>query len=397
MMNELTQDSQTVDLRQAPEVQREKPILLSGPDVGESERKYLLEAFDSGWIAPAGPFIDRFEAEIAKTTGRKHAVCVASGTAAMHLALLDAGVKAGDEVLCSSLTFIGSVAPLVHMGGVPVFIDSEIRSWNMDPQLLADELKDRASSGRLPAAVIAVDLYGHTADYDQIVAICEQYEVSLIEDAAEALGAHHGGRRGGSFGKSAIVSFNGNKIATASGGGAFLTDDDDSAARALYLATQAKQPFNHYEHIEVGFNYRLSNILAGLGLAQVEEIDSRISRRAGFHKAYTDLAGRCDGVEVLQPPDWGISNHWLTCALIDPAIAASDRDSVIAGLSSAGIESRPVWKPMHMQPVFADNPPARLNGTSERIFAEGICLPSGSSMSTQDFAEVLGALETLLS
>lgn len=378
------------------DVEGEQRILLSPPDVGPAELSELVEAFNSGWIAPAGPHLDAFEAEVARITGRKYAIAVSSGTAALHLALLDAGVERGDTVLCSSLTFIGSVSAAWHMGAKLCFIDSEATSWNMDPSLLLDELTRRAACDELPKAVIAVDLYGITADYDAILEACSHFNVPLIVDAAESLGACHGRTRAGSMGKNAIVSFNGNKIATASGGGAFLTNDFAAAERAKYLSTQARQPTLHYEHAEVGFNYRLSNLMAAVGLAQVRGLDERIARRRRLHRVYSDVADQVPGFDVLQPPPWAEANFWLSCALVNPRTAVVDRDHLIKALDFADIESRPTWKPLHLQPVFSDCATSRTTDVSERIFRDGICLPSGSSMSPQDVLRVVSTLEEVL-
>lgn len=373
----------------------EARIFLSAPDVRDLERDYVMAAIDSNWIAPAGPDLDAFEVQLAEKTGRKHAVALSSGTAALHLALLNVGVEAGDEVFASTLTFVGSVSPIVHIGAHPVFIDSESTSWNLDPNLLSQELDRRSTEGSLPAAVVAVDLYGNPADYEAIVEICREHDVPLIEDAAESLGANHGLGPCGSFGTSAILSFNGNKITTSSGGGAYVTDSAEDAERARYLSTQARQAAVHYEHTEVGFNYRLSNILAALGRAQVERLEDRIARRCEIYTSYSHLVAELDHVDMLTPPPWGTGNHWLSCLQIGPESKSTPKD-LIEALSRQNIESRPIWKPMHLQPVF-ENAEAVLNGTSERIFTQGICLPSGSGMDDADLERVLMALKKELS
>lgn len=368
----------------------ESRIFLSAPDVRDLERDYVMAAIDSNWIAPAGPDLEAFEIQLAEKTGRKHAVALSSGTAALHLALLNAGVGPGDEVIVSSLTFIGSVSPVVHIGATPVFIDSEPTSWNLDPALLAEELDRRSADGTLPAAVVVVDLYGNPANYQPIIAACRQHDVPMIEDAAEALGASHDLGPCGSLGHSAILSFNGNKITTSGGGGAYVTDSDEDADRARYLSTQARQTAVHYEHTEIGFNYRMSNVLAALGRAQVERLDDRIARRTEIHEAYASVADASDDVEVLQSPPWGAGNHWLTCLRLG-ANARAGATQVIDALAANNIESRPIWKPMHLQPVF-DGATSVLNGTSEQIFSEGICLPSGSGMGDADLSRVLAVL-----
>ncbi len=370
-------------------------IFLSAPDVRQYERQYVMAAIDSNWIAPAGPDLSAFEDELATATGRKYAVGLTSGTAAIHLALLHLGVKPGDTVLCSSLTFAGSANPIIYCGATPVFIDSEITGWNIDPQLLRDELAERAKAGSLPAAAVVVDLYGNCARYDEIIPILAEYDVPLVEDAAEALGATYMGRPAGSYGEHGILSFNGNKIITSSGGGAFVSDSAEAADRVRYLSTQARQPLAYYEHTEIGFNYRLSNICAALGRAQLLTLPERIARRREINARYRQLFADVDGVSLLEPVPEAASNYWLTCAVVDSATCSLTRDQIIATLEVADIESRPVWKPMHLQPVFADAP-RRENGTSERLFEQGICLPSGSGMAQADLERVLRCIETAL-
>ncbi len=355
-------------------------IFLSSPDVGAAEREALLAAFDSGWIAPVGPDLDGFEADLAAVTGWPGVVAMSSGTAALHLALLVHGVQPGDDVLVSTFTFAATANAVMYTGARPHFIDSESTSWNMSPQLLADELAERASTGRLPAAVVVVDLYGQCADYDELVPLCEEYDVPVIEDAAEALLATYKGRPAGTLGSCGIFSFNGNKIMTTSGGGAFVSPDAAIADRVRYLATQARQPAVHYEHTDVGFNYRMSNLLAAVGRAQLARLPEMAARRQRINQHYRAALGEVDGVEFMPIAPWGDAgepggwNGWLTCVTFDdPAV----RDRVQAALASVDIESRPLWKPMHLQPVFA-SAPARVDGTSERLFAHGLCLPSGS-------------------
>lgn len=365
-------------------------IFLSAPDVRDLELAYVTAAIQSNWLAPIGPALTAFEAGLARATGRKFAVGLSSGTAALHLALLGVGATPDDRVYCSSLTFVGSASPIVHIGAKPVFIDSEERSWNMDPGVLQAALTADAARNELPAAVVVVDLYGNCADYDAIVDICSEFEVPLIEDAAESLGSTHGNRRAGSFGVSAILSFNGNKVITSSGGGALVTDDEAAAERVRYLSQQARQPAGHYEHTEIGFNYRMSNVLAALGHAQLDRLDDRIARRKAIHSRYTEFFTRVDGAEVLGAPEWGSSNHWLSCVTFGagkPGITAQ----VIETLETQNIESRPIWKPMHLQPVFADAE-AHLNGVSERLFDRGLCLPSGSGMTESELDRVIECL-----
>ncbi len=351
-------------------------IFLSSPDVGPAEREALLRAFDEGWIAPVGPELDGFERELAELTGWDGAVALSSGTAALHLALLVSGVQAGDDVLVSSFTFAASANAVTYVGARPCFVDSESVSWNMSPELLADELSERAAAGRLPAAVVVVDLYGQCADYDAIVSLCDEYDVPLIEDAAEALGATHQDRPAGTLGTCGVFSFNGNKIMTTSGGGAFVSPDAAVADRVRYLATQAREPAVHYEHSEVGFNYRLSNLLAAMGRAQLARLPEMSARRLEINDRYRTALADVEGLSFMPIAPWGDWNGWLTCVTFhDPAT----RDAVQDALAAADIESRPLWKPMHLQPVWA-SAPARVDGTSERLFAHGLCLPSGSSL-----------------
>jgi dTDP-4-amino-4,6-dideoxygalactose transaminase len=367
-------------------------IFLSAPDVGQAERDALLRAFDSGWVAPAGPELDAFEAELGEVVDQPGVVALASGTAALHLALVALDVGPGDDVLVSSFTFAASANAVTYVGARPVFVDSDRVTWNMSPQLLADELAERASTSTLPAAVVVVDLYGQCADYEAISALCRQYEVPLIEDAAEALGATSRGRPAGSFGDAAILSFNGNKIVTTSGGGAFVSSDVGVADRVRYLATQARQAVVHYEHTEVGYNYRLSNLLAALGRAQLARLPQISERRLGFNARYREALAEADGVGFMPVPDWNTWNGWLTCVTFDDP---ADRDRVQAALASDDIESRPLWKPMHLQPAFASSP-SRVDGTSDWLFGHGLCLPSGSAMSDSDLDRVLAGVRDAL-
>ena len=367
-------------------------IFLSAPDVGGAEREALLRAFDSGWVAPAGPELDAFEAELGEATQRAGVVALSSGTAALHLALQTLGVGPGDDVLVSSFTFAASANAIAYTGAQPVFIDSDRVTWNMHPELLEAELAERAAGSVLPAAVVPVDLYGQCADYEAIEQICARFEVPIVEDAAEALGASCRGRAAGSFGRAGVLSFNGNKIVTTSGGGAFVCDDPDLADRVRYLATQARQPVVHYEHTEVGYNYRLSNLLAALGRAQLARLPEISERRCVINARYREALADVAGVEFMPVPAWNVWNGWLTCVTFEDAAV---RDRVQAVLESADIESRPLWKPMHLQPVFA-GAPARVDGTSEWLFEHGLCLPSGSGMSDDDLERVVAELTAAL-
>jgi dTDP-4-amino-4,6-dideoxygalactose transaminase len=367
-------------------------IYLSPPDVGRLERRLLLDAFDSNWIAPLGPHVDAFEREFAAKVGVPFAVALSSGTAALHLALLTLGVGAGDEVLASTLTFAATANAIAYVGAAPVFIDASPATWTMDPDLLEEELAARARRGRRPAAVIAVDLYGQCCDYGRIASACERHGVPLVEDAAEALGATCGRRAAGAFGRCAAFSFNGNKIITTSGGGMLVSSSRALVERARHLATQARDAAPHYEHSEVGFNYRLSNLLAALGRAQLRGLDARVARRRAVRRRYEQaLAGR-PGIGFLPEADYGCSNAWLTCITVEASAFGASRDDIRLHLQSRDIESRPVWKPMHLQPAFRQCP-RRGGAVSARLFETGLCLPSGSRLSAGDQASVIAAIE----
>jgi dTDP-4-amino-4,6-dideoxygalactose transaminase len=369
-------------------------IYLSPPDVGEIERKLLLEAFDSNWVAPVGPDLDAFEAQVADLVGVRHAVALSSGTAALHLALIAAGVRRGDTVLVPSFTFAATANAVLYLGARPVFLDSTPDTWNVDPALVADELTARADRGQLPRAVIAVDMYGQCADYDPLLTACDRYGVALIEDAAEALGASYRGRAAGSFGLAGVLSFNGNKIITTSGGGMLVTDDGRVATQARHLATQAREPVPHYEHRTVGYNYRLSNLLAALGRGQLYRLADLIAARRVNREHY--LAALCDlpGLTFMPVAGYGTPNWWLTCVLIDPAEFGAGRDRVLAELARHDIEARPTWKPMHLQPVFQDCV-MRGGAVSADLFHRGLCLPSGSALTDADRDRVVAAVRAV--
>lgn len=370
-------------------------IFLSPPDVGPEERALLLDAFDSNWIAPLGPHVDAFEREIASYVGVEHAVALSSGTAALHLALLEVGVRPGDEVLCSTLTFIATANAIRYVGARPVFVDASADDWNLDPELVHDELRTAARDGRRIGAVVAVDLYGRCCDYDQLEDICRDAGVPLIEDAAEALGATYRGRAAGTFGAMGVFSFNGNKILTTSGGGMLVTDSEDAAAHVRYLATQAREPAPHYEHVEVGFNYRLSNLLAAVGRGQLRSLEAKVARRRQIKARYEQRLGDLPGVRFAPDGDDGEPNAWLTCLTIDPEVARADREVVRTHLRSLGIEARPVWKPMHLQPVFAEE--RDVGGeVAAKLFADGLCVPSGSSLSDEEQAEICQQVRSVL-
>ena len=364
-------------------------IYLSAPDVRGPEREALVAAVEGGWIAPVGPDLDGFEADLAAVTGRAHGVGLASGTAAIHLALHELGIGPGDEVLVSSFTFAGSAFPVVHAGATPVFVDCEPRTWNLSPDLLAGELDHRRRAGfRMPRAAVVVDLYGQCADYDRIVPLLDEHGIVLVEDAAEAIGASTRGRPAGSFGRCAALSFNGNKLITSSGGGALVCDDEQLAARYRHLATQAREPAAHYEHTEVGFNYRLSNLLAAFGRGQLATLAERIERRRAIRARYAEVFAAVPGVALNPIGEGQEPNHWLTCITVDPDAAGFEAEDLRRHLEAADIESRPTWKPMHLQPVFAGAPHV-VDGTAEAIFRTGLCLPSGSGMSDADLDRTL--------
>ena len=372
-----------------------KPRLyLSPPHMSGREMRYIQEAFDSNWIAPLGPNVDAFEQEFAAKVGAKHALALSAGTAAIHLALIHLGVGPGDEVIVSTLTFAASANPVVYLGARPVFIDSEKTSWNMDPALLAETLARKARLGKLPKAVILVHLYGQTADIDPILETCNRYGVPLIEDAAEALGASYQGRSPGVFGRAGVFSFNGNKIITTSGGGMLVSDDADLIAHARKLATQARDPAPHYQHSEIGYNYRLSNVLAGIGRAQLQALDDRVRRKREIFAIYQRLLGALPGIDFMPEAPWGRHNRWLTTITVDPDRFGANREDIRLALEAENIESRPLWKPMHLQPVFAGC--EAIGGhVAETLFDEGLCLPSGTAMTSADLQRVAFAIQAM--
>jgi dTDP-4-amino-4,6-dideoxygalactose transaminase len=366
-------------------------IYLSPPHMTGNEQMLIDDAFRSNWIAPLGPHVDAFEAEFAKRVGAAHAVALSSGTAGLHLAIIAAGIGRGDDVLTSTLTFSATINPICYVGAHPVLLDSELRSWNVDPNVLEHALQVRARAGKKPAAVLLVHLYGQSADVDSIVALCERYGVPLIEDAAEALGATYRDAQPGIFGRAGIFSFNGNRIITTSGGGMLVTNDAAFSQHVRKLATQAREPAPHYEHTEIGYNYRLSNVLAAIGRAQLAALSSRVaSRRLNFEK-YQVALGNLDGLTFQPEADWGSHTRWLTCIQLDPAASPVTPESLRLALESENIESRPLWKPMHMQPVFSGC--EHVGGdVAEKLFANGLCLPSGSSLRQADLDRVIGAV-----
>lgn len=366
-------------------------IYLSAPDVGETERELLLAAFDSGWIAPLGPAVDDFEHEFAQYLGASDAVALSSGTAALHLALLLLGVEPGDEVVVPTLTFVATPNAVRYVEAEPIFLDAEASSWNVDPDLLDELLSERAHRGRLPAMVIGVDLYGQCADWPRIVEICGRYGVPTIEDAAEALGATCCGKPAGTLADAGTFSFNGNKIVTTSGGGMLVAADPNLGPRARHLATQARDPFVHYEHSELGFNYRLSNLLAGVGVGQLRRLPEMIRRRREINRQYRDELADLPGLAFMPVAPYGESTCWLTVVTVDEQEFGASRDDIVEHLARNAIEARPTWKPMHLQPLYAEAE-MRGGGVAEHVFRTGLCLPSGSGLSTKDLARVMEAL-----
>jgi dTDP-4-amino-4,6-dideoxygalactose transaminase len=369
-----------------------KRIILSPPHLDGRERGLLLEALDSNWITTLGPQVEAFERELCGKIGVKHAVALASGTAGLHLSLLVAGVGRGDTVLCSDLTFAATANAVVYCGASPVFIDSARETWNMDAALLAEELKESAENGTLPRAVITVDLYGQCADYDAIRELCTQYSIPLIEDAAEALGAQYKGNFAGVFGEMGVFSFNGNKIITTSGGGMLVSDNEKYISQARFLSTQARDPAPYYEHSQIGYNYRLSNLLAAVGRGQLEHLSERVKQKRAINEFYRMGLGNLPGIEFMPEAPYGRSNCWLTAILVSPETFGMDRERIRLALEAENIETRPVWKPMHLQPVFKA---CRIRGgeVSEDLFRRGLCLPSGTQMKEEDLERVVQGIK----
>ena len=362
-------------------------IYLSPPHMCGEELEYISDAFRSNWIAPLGPHVDEFEKEFSQYLEIPYAVALSSGTAGLHLAMRLIGLQPGDEVICPTLSFCATANAILYERGVPVFIDSEKSSWNLDPSLLAEELKECAQRGKLPRAVVTVDLYGQCADYNNILEICASYDVPVIEDAAEALGATYNNRRAGTFGRMGIFSFNGNKIITTSGGGMLVSHERSIVEKARYLATQARDSVPYYQHSEIGFNYRLSNLLAAVGRAQLKVLPQRIAARRKNFEIYKAGLSR-SGIEFMPEPSNSCSTRWLTCIIIDPKTFGVGAEEVRIGLDRENIEARPVWKPLHMQPVYSSS---RIRGGSiaEDLFARGLCLPSGSNLSSEDCERII--------
>lgn len=388
-----------------------KRIYLSPPHMGTEELRFVAEAFESNYIAPLGPMVDAFEREFAQKVGTGHALAVSSGTAAMHLAVRVLGVGPWDEVIASTLTFIGSVTPIVFQGARPVFIDSERSSWNMDVDILAEEIEAYKKRGKLPRAVISTDLYGQCADLDRIVKICEPYGIPVVADSAEALGATYKGRSAGAGAKAAVYSFNGNKIITTSGGGTLASNDEELIEEARSLSQQARDEAPHYEHTQIGFNYRMSNILAAIGRGQLRVLDERVEAKRRIFDYYHEVLKDLPGIEFMPEAPYGRSNRWLTVILITPEELGADRETVRLALEAENIEARPVWKPMHLQPVFQvegrralgpGQEPGKAKKryavravggeVAEDLFNRGLCLPSGTAMTTEDLDRVISVI-----
>ncbi len=363
-------------------------IYLSPPHLGGRELELVRDAIESNWIAPLGPHVDAFERELGELTGVPHAAALSSGSAALHLALVALGIGPGDEVACPTLTFAASANPIRYVGATPVFVDCD-ETWLLNPDLLERAVAERRAAGARLRAVISVDLYGQCCDYDALREVCRRHELILIQDAAESLGAFHRGEPAGGQGAVAALSFNGNKIITTSGGGALLSGDDDLVAHVRKLSTQAREPEPHYEHTEIGFNYRLSNLLAAVGRAQLEVLPARVAARRAVNARYRSLLGDLPGVSFMPEPEHSRGNMWLTCIQVDPQLAGIDRERIRLALEAEDIESRPVWKPMHLQPVFAGEP-SYGGDVAARLFANGLCLPSGSALTEEQQERIAG-------
>ncbi len=370
-------------------------IWLSSPHMGGKELRYVLDAFDTNWIAPLGPNVDEFETEMTKYLGTQHAAALVSGTAAIHLALIMLGVKSGDEVICQSFTFAASANPIVYQQATPVFIDSENETWNMDPQLLEVAIKDRIKLGNKPKAIILVHLYGQPAKLTEIISICNKYEIPLIEDAAEALGSKYNNKMAGTFSDFGILSFNGNKIITTSGGGMLVSSNREIINKARFLSTQARDEAPHYEHSQIGYNYRMSNVLAGIGRGQLKELDLRVNQKRIISDFYKNILETVDGIDFQPELSNTKSNKWLTAITIDKKRIGFDREKLRKEFEKHNIECRPLWKPMHIQPVYT-SAPQYINGVSEKLFYDGLCLPSGTNLSREDFNRIRSVLTKIL-
>lgn len=371
-------------------------IWLSSPHMGGKEEVYVKEAFDTNWIAPLGPHVDGFENDLAVYNGIKSVAALSSGTAAIHLALVILGVKAGDEVICQSFTFSASANPILYQGATPVFIDSEADTWNMSPGYLRLAITDRIAKGKKPKAIIPVHLYGMPSKMEEILTIAREFGIPIIEDAAEALGSTLNRKACGTFGEMGILSFNGNKIITTSGGGALISDNAGHINMARFLATQARDPAPHYQHSHIGYNYRMSNVCAAIGRGQLEVLAQRVNQRRQNFEFYKKELKEIEGISFLPEPEGYYSNRWLTTVLVDPAITGGiGREDIRISLEKENIESRPLWKPMHLQPIFK-NCPFYGNGLSEKLFDLGLCLPSGSNLTNDDLGRVMAGIKSAI-
>jgi len=366
-------------------------LFLSPPHMSGGEEKLVHEAFLSNYIAPLGPQVDLFEAELARYLGVPYAVALSSGTAALHLSILLAGIEPNDEVICPTLTFSASANAIRYVGAMPIFIDSQEETWNIDPDLVEEEIRQASRNGHRIKAIISVDLYGQCADYLRLEKICSDNGVVLIEDAAEAMGSTYQGKKAGKFGLMAAISFNGNKIITTSGGGMLMTSEESLARRARYLSTQARDPAPHYQHSEVGYNYRMSNVLAAIGRGQLTVIEDRVSRKREIFSTYCQALSSLPGIAFMPEATFCRSNRWLTCLTVNPSLFGATREDIRIALESENIESRPVWKPMHLQPVFSSFR-CRERGIAQKLFAHGLCLPSGTQMSEGDQSRVIDCI-----
>lgn len=376
-------------------MEQNKKIWLSSPHMGGGEQKYVQEAFDTNWVAPLGPNVNGFEADLKSyLQGDVQVAALSSGTAALHLALIILGVGPGDEVICQSMTFSASANPIAYLGATPVFIDSEKDTWNMCPKQLLIAIKDRIAKGKKPKAILPVHLYGMPAQMDQILAISKAYGIPVLEDAAEALGSYINDQRCGTFGQMACLSFNGNKIITTSGGGALVAQAKEDTDKAIFLATQARDQAPHYQHTHIGYNYRMSNIVAGIGRGQMEVLDEHINNRRNNFAYYKEKLGDLNAISFLEEPAGYFSNRWLSCIMIEPKDGIT-RETIRLALENENIESRPLWKPMHLQPIF-ESSPFYGDGTAEMLFENGLCLPSGSNLELDDLDHVISVIKAVL-
>ena len=371
-------------------------IWLSSPHMGGTEQKYVSEAFDANWVAPLGPNVNGFEDDLSKFLNKDvHVAALSAGTAALHLALIECGVVYGDEVICQSMTFSASANPIAYCGAIPVFVDSEPETWNMCPLALKSAIEDRIAKGKTPKAIIVVHLYGMPAKMEEITKIAQEYNIPIVEDAAEALGSTYKGQACGTFGRFGVLSFNGNKIITTSGGGALVCKTKEDKDKAVFLSTQARDNAPHYQHSQIGYNYRMSNIVAGIGRGQMEVLESRVEARRSMNQFYQDLFADIEGVTIfVEPTEDYFSNHWLSAITIDPKVCGKTREDLRLAFLEDDIESRPLWKPMHLQPVF-ENSPYYGNKVAENLFENGLCLPSGSNLTDEDRERIAKVVKNL--